>query len=196
MKVILSIVAVCLSLGVGVYVTGCGSDSGTDGGGGGDGGGCDPQLEPGCVGVACVNGKWVCGADGGSGGDGGNNGECASASAAGAACTGGVCLENTGSTFDCYAACDVVGNICNNTDGSAGSCYFWGTKTGDYICMTPGETAVGDACVTIGDCGLKAQCLEEGGIKACYATCTAEADCTSPDTCTDTTFGFSVCVSP
>ncbi len=25
-----------------------------------EGGACDPKLEPGCIGVACVNGAWVC----------------------------------------------------------------------------------------------------------------------------------------
>ena len=87
------------------------------------------------------------------------------------------------------AKCDTIGGQCLQYDGQNGFCYF--TAPSENLCLPAGSKGTGDACGTVSACMPGVQCLEQGNSKNCYLICIDSCD---TGTCTDTGFGFKVCM--
>ena len=103
---------------------------------------------------------------------------------------GGLCISDDASALpSCALACDLVGAGCED-----GVCYFTGQQF-TYACLPPGTKQAGEHCTGVSDCAPGLQCLEKAvtGV-VCWRLCDATYPCEGTDECTDTGFGFSVCV--
>lgn len=105
--------------------------------------------------------------------------------------TAGICASKNGQNM-CVTECVSALDSCEQ-----GVCLFVGsTMDRSYIGCMPeaGDQAAGKPCTYPTDCILGSQCVEFAGKpKCCYVACSEEKLCLGA-TCTDTGFGFSVCV--